>query len=74
MESTAPVQSIQRVFALLEALSTKLEGEGLMRLAVETGLSKSTAHRLLNNLIHLGYVMQNRHSKKFYLTVKLFEV
>jgi DNA-binding IclR family transcriptional regulator len=68
------VQSIQRVFSLMEALASKPEGEGLIRLATETGLSKSTAHRLLTNLIQLGYVMQDRSSRKFYLTVKLFEV
>ena len=70
----SPARSIQRVFALMEALSSKPEGEGLVRLAAETGLSKSTAHRLLGDLIQLGYAMQDRSSRKFYLTVKLFEV
>lgn len=74
MMETSSVQSIQRVFSLMEALSDKPEGEGLMRLASETGLSKSTAHRLLSNLIHLGYVLQDKDTKKFFLTVKLFEV
>ncbi len=71
---TSAVQSVQRVFALMEALAAKPEGEGLIRLAAETGLSKSTAHRLLTNLIQLGYVMQDPASRKFSLTVRLFEV
>ena len=73
MENNA-VQAVQRVFALLEALAARPEGEGLIRLASETGLSKSTAHRLLSNLVQLGYVMQDPASRKFRLTVKLFEV
>jgi IclR family acetate operon transcriptional repressor len=56
--TAAPVQSVVRAFALLEALAAS-GGEGaLASLASQTDLAVPTAHRLLGTLHHLGYVRQ----------------
>ncbi|WP_295579703.1 IclR family transcriptional regulator [uncultured Oscillibacter sp.] len=68
------VQSLERAFSLLEALAEKPHGETLAALAGQTGLNKSTAHRLLANLMKLGYVTQDEESHRYYLTIKLFEI
>ena len=72
MEQQPGVQSLDRAFALLEALSMHPGGSGLMDLAVATNLHKSTAHRLLNALGALGYV--ERLDSKYRLTYKLLEL
>ena len=72
MEQQAGVQSLDRAFALLEALSMQPSGAGLMELAQAAGLHKSTAHRLLNALSALGYV--ERADAKYRLTYKLLEL
>jgi IclR family acetate operon transcriptional repressor len=54
----APVQSVQRAFGLLEAI-TRAGGEATVAaLAVETGLALASAHRLLRTLVASGYVRQ----------------
>lgn len=47
---TGAVQSVDRALALLEALGEDEEGYRLTDLAIRTGLSPSTAHRLLTTL------------------------
>jgi IclR family transcriptional regulator, acetate operon repressor len=51
------VQSVERTFALLEALSRR-GSLGVSDLAAESGLSLATIHRLLRTLVDLGYVRQ----------------
>lgn len=71
--STPSVQSLERAFALLEALSLHPQGAQLTELAAATGLHKSTAHRLLGSLAGLGYV-QKADSGRYRLTLRLFEI
>ena len=52
------VQSVERIFQLIEHLAAHPTGVSLQRLAEETGLAKSTVHRLLASLVGLGYVVQ----------------
>lgn len=52
MESSILIKS----FSVLEALANLGQPIGLAELAVMTGLSKPTAHRVLRSLIALGYV------------------
>jgi DNA-binding IclR family transcriptional regulator len=67
------VQSLERAFDLLEALSAG--GElGVTELANRTGLVPSTAHRLLHTLTKRGYVSQSRESGRYMLGYKVVEV
>ena len=68
------VQSVQRIFALLELLAASPRGAGLQKLAEGTGLAKSTVHRLLASLVQLGYVAQDPETSQYRLTLKLFEL
>lgn len=52
------VQSVERAFALLEALARHGQPVGVSELAAERGLSLGTIHRLLRTLVNLGYVRQ----------------
>jgi IclR family acetate operon transcriptional repressor len=67
------VQSLERAFDLLEALSAG--GElGVTELANRTGLVPSTAHRLLHTLAKRGYVSQSSESGRYLLGYKVVEV
>lgn len=68
------VQSVERIFHLIEVLAAHPAGAGLQQLAGEAGLAKSTAHRLLASLVALGYAMQDGESGKYRLTLKMFEI
>lgn len=66
------VQSVDRAFSILEALS---DGEiGLVELSKRVGLNKSTVYRLLNTLISKGYVSQNFDNSKYKLTLKTLQI
>ncbi len=69
------VQSLERAFGLLDTLSLHPNGMHLMEIAEQTGLNKSTAHRLLASLIALDYVKKAEGtSGKYQLSLKLFEL
>lgn len=61
----ATVQSIERAFNILEHLSGHPHGMQITKLAEETGLSKSTVHRLLSTLIELKYVKQDMDTERY---------
>jgi len=52
------VQSLERAFAVLEALADAGRPVGVSELSGTTGLSLATIHRLLRTLVELGYVRQ----------------
>lgn len=52
MESSILVKA----FALLEAMAGCPEGRPLGQLAAAVGTTKPSAHRVLNSLVHLGYI------------------
>ena len=58
MTEKGGVQSVERIFQLIEQLASPPAGASLQRLAQETGLAKSTVHRLLASLVSLGYAAQ----------------
>ena len=62
MEEKNPIQVADRLFQALEVLADR-GAMGLMEIAVFLGLNKSTAHRVLNSLIFMGYVRQNAAGK-----------
>ena len=72
--SHTPVQSIDRVLDIIEALSFQPHGMLLKDLSAAVGLHVSTTHRLLVALVSRGYVQKNIETGKYRLTVRLFEV
>ena len=74
MANGSPVQSIDRVFDIVEALSNHSHGMTLTDLSAEVGLHVSTTHRLLAALTARGYVQKDIETGKYRLTLKMFEV
>lgn len=67
------VASVLKVFAVLESLAED-RTVSLADLAARAMTSKATAHRLLNTMIELGYVEQDRDTERYGLTLKLFSL
>ena len=53
------MQSLERALDVLEALSSSHGGIGVSELAIKTGLSKTTTHRILQTLATRGYAEKN---------------
>ena len=70
----SPVQSIDRVFDIVEALSNVPHGMSLTDLSAAVGLHVSTVHRLLSALVARGYVQKDFETGKYRLTMRLFEI
>jgi IclR family acetate operon transcriptional repressor len=58
MADSGGVQSVERVFELLEALGDRGGEAGISELAEASGLALPTIHRLIRTLLALGYVRQ----------------
>lgn len=71
--SKNPIQVVDRVFKLIETMSST-GPIGLMELSNLVGLHKSTTYRLLNSLMYMNYVKQDKDTSKYCLTYKLLEV
>lgn len=72
-ESKNPIQVADKLFLVLETLAS--EGAlGLQDLSSRLALNKSTAHRILNSLIYMGYVKQDPSTSKYRLSFKIWEV
>ena len=67
------VQSIARVFALLEAMTSAGGIAGVSELAEISGLPLPTIHRLLRTLVRLGYARQEP-SRKYALGPRLLRL
>ena len=74
MTEKGGVQSVERIVQLIEQLASHPAGASLQRLAQETGLAKSTVHRLLASLVSLGYAAQEPETGRYRLTLKMFEL
>ncbi|WP_323768060.1 DNA-binding transcriptional regulator KdgR [Marinovum sp.] len=72
-QKTEHVAAVLKVFTVLEALAAE-KRVGLADLSQRTMTSKSTAHRLLQTMVDLGYVEQNPETEKYGLTLKLFSL
>ena len=60
MSNTRKIQSVERTFSILEALSLSPTELSLQEISVSVGLNKTTAHGLLATLNSLGYVTKNK--------------
>lgn len=58
-DKTSPIQVIDRMAAVLDALATQEAGTSLKYLGAETGLHPSTAFRILASLIQHGFVVRD---------------
>ena len=74
VERREGVQSVDRAFALLQQLATARDGLGVSELAVRTGLSKSTVHRLAQTLVDGGYVAQDSGTGHYTVGLRLIEL
>ncbi|MEK9282053.1 MULTISPECIES: IclR family transcriptional regulator C-terminal domain-containing protein [unclassified Bradyrhizobium] len=68
------VQSVDRALSILETLAEDDEGYRLSDLAVRTGLSTSTVHRLLATLESRRFVQFDRTQSKWHVGVRSFTV
>ncbi|MCD9105689.1 IclR family transcriptional regulator [Bradyrhizobium japonicum] len=68
------VQSVDRALSILETLAEDDEGYRLSDLAVRTGLSASTVHRLLATLENRRFVQFDRAESKWHVGVRSFTV
>jgi IclR family acetate operon transcriptional repressor len=64
------VQSLERAFAILEAMADAGGVIGLSQLAADAGLPLATIHRLVRTLVDLGYVRQEP-SRQYSLGTRL---
>src|ERR1700722_14284428 len=68
------VQSVDRALSILETLAEDDEGYRLSDLAVRTGLSTSTVHRLLATLENRRFVQFDRYESKWHVGPRSFSV
>ena len=68
------VQSVDRALSLIETLAEDDEGYRLSDLAIRTGLSTSTVHRLLATLEKRRFVQFDRYESKWHVGARSFSV
>jgi IclR family KDG regulon transcriptional repressor len=68
------IQTVERVAAILQALSHSAQGTSLGTLSAKVGLSKGTTHRILSSLMYFDFVRQDAGSRDYALGFKLVEL
>jgi IclR family acetate operon transcriptional repressor len=68
------VQSVDRALSIIETLAEDDEGYRLSDLAIRTGLSTSTVHRLLGTLENRRFVQFDRAGSKWHVGARAFTV
>jgi IclR family transcriptional regulator, acetate operon repressor len=71
LDPTMAGSQIERVFSVLESLTRDPRGVPMQALAEQLEIPKSATHRLLAELIRLGYVRQNPDNLRYQLSTKL---
>jgi IclR family KDG regulon transcriptional repressor len=66
------VQSLGRAFAILEKVARHREGIGLAELSKLVGLHNSTTFHLAKTMVSLGYIRQEKDSKRYRVGRPLF--
>ncbi len=74
MAESASVQSLDRAFDLLETLCRSRNGMTIGALSAETGLHKSTVHRLLASMCARGYVQRDAATSVYRAGMRLCEL
>jgi IclR family transcriptional regulator, KDG regulon repressor len=66
------VQSLGRAFAIIEQVARHREGIGLAELSKLVGLHNSTTFHLAKTMVSLGYIRQERQTKRYRVGRSLF--
>ena len=74
MAEQSTVQSLDRAFDLLETLCRSRNGMSIGGLSAETGLHKSTVHRLLASMCARGYVQHDAETSVYRAGMRLCEM
>ena len=74
MAESSSVQSLDRAFDLLELLCKSRNGMSIGALSAETGLHKSTVHRLLSSMCTRGYVQRDAVTSIYRAGMRLCEL
>ena len=70
----ATSQSLERGLAILSAFTSTRPLLGVSDLAREVGLSRSSAHRYIATLANLGYLEQDRATRRYRLGLRVFDL
>lgn len=68
------VQALERALDILDCFDFQNRELGLSEVVNRTGLNKTTAKRLIANLVDRSYLQQDPQSKKYQLGMRLFEL
>ncbi|MCI8454136.1 MAG: IclR family transcriptional regulator [Lachnospiraceae bacterium] len=71
--SKNPIQVAERLFRVIELLA-EAGPMGIMELSNLLGFHKSTTHRLVMSLQHMGYIRQDEETLKYGLSLKFLEI
>lgn len=71
--SKNPIQVAERLFQVIETLAEN-GPMGIMELSNSLGFHKSTTHRLVMSLQHMGYIRQDEDSLKYMLSFRILEI
>ena len=71
VEEQYKVPNLEKGLAVLELLSYTRNGMTLQEIKVELDISQTTAYRILNTLVRLGYLLYNDKVKKYRISKKL---
>ncbi|GGJ21783.1 transcriptional regulator [Paenarthrobacter histidinolovorans] len=74
-ETADGVRSVERAASIIQAVADAGEaGARLTDIAIKTGMSKTTIHRLLGTLVKVGWLDQEDKSSTFYLGLPLVAI
>lgn len=68
------IQSVDRCFDILEALGRSAGKMSLPELSARVGLNPSTCHHLVATIACRGYIAQDRETRRYALSSKVFEL
>ncbi len=68
------LRTLERGLAVLELLGTAESGYPVSEVAQRLGLPMGTTHRLLQTLVHTGYVEQDPRTRRYQLGLKILEL
>lgn len=74
MKSRHFINSIDRVFQILETCSKGAGEKHIGDIAKATGMATGTTHRYLYTLKELGYIQQDPESRKYQISMKVLEL
>lgn len=68
------VQSVERALRILEVIAQEGKPMSVTDIALVSGLSPGTVHRLLNTMMSRGFIQQDPGTSRYKLGVKLFNI